>query len=198
VVGPVLTFVGLPGLMSLPWWQVLTTFASAMVSCLVVNDALKVAIILWRVAKRPRRSDSGKHHASGQRGDVAAVRAAASTQYGRTEPLPQGAHPRSESLRGLPSISRRTIDCPTTLPVHLLVEIKTAGCRHPTCTDGVGRTLGSSRFAREAIRHLSHCEQMECAPPAIMAARGARSPTRRAPALHHHAGAHLAFIRGDI
>jgi H+-transporting ATPase len=55
--GTVLTFVGLPGLMPLPWWQTLTIFAYAMVSCLVVNDAVKVAMIKWRVlnavAKKP-------------------------------------------------------------------------------------------------------------------------------------------------
>jgi magnesium-transporting ATPase (P-type) len=45
LVGTVLTFVGLPGLMPLPWWQPLALFASAMVSCLVVNDAVKVALI---------------------------------------------------------------------------------------------------------------------------------------------------------
>ena len=43
LVGTVLTFVGLPGLMPLPWWQVLTIFASAVVCCLVVNDAVKDA-----------------------------------------------------------------------------------------------------------------------------------------------------------
>jgi hypothetical protein len=41
----------------LPWWQPLAIFAYAMVSCLVVNDALKVLMIKWRVlnavAKRP-------------------------------------------------------------------------------------------------------------------------------------------------
>jgi H+-transporting ATPase len=47
--GTVLTFVGLPGLVALPWWQVLAIFGYAMVSCLVVNDALKVAMIKWRV-----------------------------------------------------------------------------------------------------------------------------------------------------
>jgi hypothetical protein len=35
--------------MPLPGWQTLTIFAYAMVSCLVVNDALKVAMIKWRV-----------------------------------------------------------------------------------------------------------------------------------------------------
>ena len=49
VVGTVLTFVGLPGLLPLPWWQTLVVFVYAMISCLVVNDALKVAIIRWRV-----------------------------------------------------------------------------------------------------------------------------------------------------
>jgi H+-transporting ATPase len=49
VTGTVLTFAGLPGLMPLPWWQSLTVFAYAMVSCLVVNDIVKVAMIRWRV-----------------------------------------------------------------------------------------------------------------------------------------------------
>jgi plasma-membrane proton-efflux P-type ATPase len=47
--GTILTRVGLPGLMPLPWPQTLAIFAYAMVSCLVVNDALKVAMIKWRV-----------------------------------------------------------------------------------------------------------------------------------------------------
>ena len=47
--GTVLTRVGLPGLMPLPWWQTLTILGYAMGSCLVVNDALKVALIKWRV-----------------------------------------------------------------------------------------------------------------------------------------------------
>jgi H+-transporting ATPase len=55
--GTVLTFVGLPGLMPLPWWQTLAIFVYAMVSCLVVNDAVKVVMIKWRVlnavAKKP-------------------------------------------------------------------------------------------------------------------------------------------------
>jgi hypothetical protein len=57
LVGTVLTFVGLPGLLPLPWWQTLAIFAYAMVSCLVVNDAVKIAMIKWRVpnavAKNP-------------------------------------------------------------------------------------------------------------------------------------------------
>jgi hypothetical protein len=55
--GTVLTFVGLPGLTPLPGRQTLVIFAYAMVSCLVVNDAVKVAMIKWRVlnavAKKP-------------------------------------------------------------------------------------------------------------------------------------------------
>jgi len=55
--GTVLTFMGLPGLTPLPWRQTLVIFAYAMVSCLVVNDAVKVAMIKWRVlnavAKKP-------------------------------------------------------------------------------------------------------------------------------------------------
>src|SRR5664280_2090373 len=47
--GTVLTFVGLPGLLPLPWWQMLALFVYAMVACLVLNDAVKVAMIKWRV-----------------------------------------------------------------------------------------------------------------------------------------------------
>ena len=48
-VGTVLTLVGLPSLTPLPWWQTLAVFAYAMLSCLVVNDAIKVAMIKWRI-----------------------------------------------------------------------------------------------------------------------------------------------------
>jgi plasma-membrane proton-efflux P-type ATPase len=47
--GTILTRVGLPGLLPLPWPQTLAIFAYAMVSCLVINDAVKVAMIKWRV-----------------------------------------------------------------------------------------------------------------------------------------------------
>ena len=47
--GTLLTRVGLPGLMPLPWSQTLVVLGSAMVSCLVVNDAVKVLMIRWRV-----------------------------------------------------------------------------------------------------------------------------------------------------
>lgn len=43
--GTILTFVGLPGLAPLPWGQALAIFVYAMVSCLVVNDTIKVAMI---------------------------------------------------------------------------------------------------------------------------------------------------------
>jgi H+-transporting ATPase len=49
LIGTILTRVGLPGLMPLPWWQTLSLLAYAMVSCLIVNDALKVVMIKWRV-----------------------------------------------------------------------------------------------------------------------------------------------------
>jgi len=49
VMGTILTFVGLPDLMPLPWWQTLAILGYAMVSCLVVNDAIKVAMIRWCV-----------------------------------------------------------------------------------------------------------------------------------------------------
>ncbi len=45
LVGTVLALVGLPGLAPLPWEQMLAIFAYSMVTCLVVNDAVKVAMI---------------------------------------------------------------------------------------------------------------------------------------------------------
>jgi H+-transporting ATPase len=51
LVGTILTRIGLPGLGPLPWPLTLSVFAYAMVSCLVVNDALKVAMIKWLVPK---------------------------------------------------------------------------------------------------------------------------------------------------
>src|SRR5579864_6088764 len=47
--GTILTFVGLPGLKPLPWWQTVAVFVYAMVACLGVNDAVKVGMIKWRV-----------------------------------------------------------------------------------------------------------------------------------------------------
>ena len=49
--GTILTIMGLPGLMPLPWWQTLAIFTYAMVSCLVMNDAVKVAMIKWRTPR---------------------------------------------------------------------------------------------------------------------------------------------------
>ena len=53
--GTALTLVGLPGLTPLPWWQALVVFGYAMVSCLVVNDTVKVVMIRWRVLKAGRK-----------------------------------------------------------------------------------------------------------------------------------------------
>jgi hypothetical protein len=49
IAGTVLTFMGLPGLMPLPWWQTLGVLVYALVACLGVNDAVKVAMIKWLV-----------------------------------------------------------------------------------------------------------------------------------------------------
>jgi H+-transporting ATPase len=49
VMGTLLTRVRLPGLTPLPWSQALAIFAFAMASCLIVNDAVKVMMIKWRV-----------------------------------------------------------------------------------------------------------------------------------------------------
>jgi plasma-membrane proton-efflux P-type ATPase len=51
-VGAVLTNLGLPGLAPLPWWQTLAVLGYAAASCLIVNDAIKVALIR-RVASPP-------------------------------------------------------------------------------------------------------------------------------------------------
>jgi H+-transporting ATPase len=47
-VGTVLPFVGLPDLAPLPWGETFAILAWAMISCLVVNDSAKVAMIRWR------------------------------------------------------------------------------------------------------------------------------------------------------
>ncbi|MDE2389125.1 MAG: plasma-membrane proton-efflux P-type ATPase [Betaproteobacteria bacterium] len=46
-IGTALTFLQLPGLEALPWQQTLAIFAYAMVSCLAINDVIKVALIKW-------------------------------------------------------------------------------------------------------------------------------------------------------
>ncbi|TAK32825.1 MAG: plasma-membrane proton-efflux P-type ATPase [Myxococcaceae bacterium] len=54
--GTVLTLVGLPGLSPLPWWQTLAIFLYAMVVCLGLNDAMKVAMIQWNLRRSSRAS----------------------------------------------------------------------------------------------------------------------------------------------
>jgi len=49
LLGTLLALAGIPGLPPLPWWQMIAIFAHAMVSCLVVNDTIKIAMIKWRV-----------------------------------------------------------------------------------------------------------------------------------------------------
>ena len=49
LIGTALTLVGIPSLTPLPWWQTLTIFGYSLVACLGVNDAIKVAMIKWRV-----------------------------------------------------------------------------------------------------------------------------------------------------
>jgi plasma-membrane proton-efflux P-type ATPase len=49
IAGTVLTFAGLPGIVPLPWWQTFAIFVYALVACLSLNDAVKVAMIKWRV-----------------------------------------------------------------------------------------------------------------------------------------------------
>jgi len=47
VAGTLLTLIGLPGLSRLPWVEIFIIFIYAMVSCLVLNDGLKVLMIKW-------------------------------------------------------------------------------------------------------------------------------------------------------
>jgi magnesium-transporting ATPase (P-type) len=60
IMGTILTRVGLPGLMPLPWTQTFTIFACAMVSCLIVNDAVKVVMIKWLVPNAVARKPAAK------------------------------------------------------------------------------------------------------------------------------------------
>jgi len=57
--GTVLTFVGIPGLAPLPWWQMLVIFAYAMVVCLAVNDPVKVVLIKWRIPSAEAKTPVG-------------------------------------------------------------------------------------------------------------------------------------------
>ena len=56
ILGAVLTFVGIKGLTPLPPWQIIGIFGYAFVACLVLNDALKVAMIRWRVPNAVEKS----------------------------------------------------------------------------------------------------------------------------------------------
>jgi magnesium-transporting ATPase (P-type) len=56
LIGTIFTFVGLPDLKPLPWWQMLEIFIYAMVACLGVNDTIKVAMIKWRVVNTITRN----------------------------------------------------------------------------------------------------------------------------------------------
>ena len=59
LLGTGVTYAGFSGLVPLPWWQTLSLFGCVMVSCLVVNDAVKVAMVRWYVSNAsPRTSPS--------------------------------------------------------------------------------------------------------------------------------------------
>jgi H+-transporting ATPase len=49
LIGTIFTRVGIPELTPLPWAETLAILAYVMISCLVVNDAVKVAMIRWQV-----------------------------------------------------------------------------------------------------------------------------------------------------
>jgi len=56
LLGTAVTYVGFPGLLPLPWWETLAIFAYAAVSCLVLNDTVKVAMIRWRVLNKAAKT----------------------------------------------------------------------------------------------------------------------------------------------
>ncbi|MHB1025791.1 MAG: HAD-IC family P-type ATPase, partial [Desulfobacteria bacterium] len=58
ITGTGLTYVGLPGLMPLPWRQTLAVFVYALVACLGVNDAVKVGMIKMNKRTRTTRRAS--------------------------------------------------------------------------------------------------------------------------------------------
>lgn len=60
-IGTALTFAGLPGMQSLPWWQIMCIFSYAAFCCLVVNDLLKVMMLRRFVSED---TNSGKVAAS--------------------------------------------------------------------------------------------------------------------------------------
>jgi plasma-membrane proton-efflux P-type ATPase len=60
LLGTALSSVGVPGLMPLPWWQVLIIFGYALISCLLVNDAIKVLMIKRRVFKKVAKRPIGE------------------------------------------------------------------------------------------------------------------------------------------
>lgn len=45
IIGTALTFIDIPGIDPLPWWQVITILVYAMASCLFFNDLLKVTMM---------------------------------------------------------------------------------------------------------------------------------------------------------
>lgn len=47
-IGTAITYLGLPQLTPLPWWQTLMILVYTMTFCLTVNDAIKVAMLTWK------------------------------------------------------------------------------------------------------------------------------------------------------
>ena len=65
MIGTALTYVGLPDLMPLPVRQVLAIFAYAMISCLAVNDVIKVLMIRWRIPAAVATTPTPPSHCTG-------------------------------------------------------------------------------------------------------------------------------------
>ena len=47
IIGTVLVVSGFPGFLPLPWWQILMILGYSIVSCLLVNDLIKLLLINW-------------------------------------------------------------------------------------------------------------------------------------------------------
>ena len=48
-IGTLVTYLKLPGLIPLPWWQPFFILSFSMFTCLIINDAVKVVMIKWRL-----------------------------------------------------------------------------------------------------------------------------------------------------
>ena len=138
--GTILTRVGLPGLMPLPWLQTLAVFAYAMVSCLIVNDVVKVVMIRWRVPTAVAEGPAPKAGPRRQPSRCASVPAAPSTT-----PLSRlGAYRRTSTSRW------------SRAPATRQLATVTAMLTPPSSADPVLEKPDRLVIERECVRESSH------------------------------------------